>query len=650
MDSPMSELAPKALFQERAKRGAELSVLDRIRLTVRFRPDLPNVQNGAKNYPPPEMDDKTVTVHRRDGAILTTRFEFDKVLPPSSTQEDVYSAAAADIVDGVMDGYNGAVLAYGQTGAGKTHTLFSASPECIGLVPRAASQLFCQAAVDENFTYQVSLSFIQVYMESIQDLLRPEKSKLAIRDTGKGKGGSQGVYVDNMEEVEVNSMDECISLLQLGDRNRSVAFTDLNAHSSRSHAVVIFTVRKWNRLETQQKTAVARNFTVGKLYLVDLAGSERLKRSGSQGLRANEARSINLSLTVLGKCINARANPNSSHIPFRDSKLTRILQDCLSENSRTSLICCAYPGGEHGDETLSTLQFGERAMEVKLAASQNIGQDYRPKAPMLSPRIQAQPQEPAANLDQLVLPKPPFSAQELEAISDADSVAPSSPLSKHLHLELELKLERQRSHQLEEELSKTREELLQEAALRRRELAQQEDACQQRMRELEAVARTRLEEVEHTVRCAISGGGDGPATPVAGPTVQDAEGKMDGVAQAEQRMALMASRIDDMITSPAHGFAQNRLITQKAAAAAKIQMQWLRHRGRRRELQAQERDSMAQQRGKALEDLVAETETTTKQYLASTGRALIAQSILSIDRATDASLRMFLVPRKKLNR
>ncbi|KAK3245232.1 hypothetical protein CYMTET_45189 [Cymbomonas tetramitiformis] len=459
-------------------------------------------------------------------------------------------------------------------------------------------------------------------------------------------------------------------------------------------------------------------------YICDARRSGR--GAGGRGLwQANEARSINLSLTVLGKCINARANPNSSHIPFRDSKLTRILQDCLSENSRTSLICCAYPGGEHGDETLvrdpwppAEIQdnpvavqhaaIRRRAMEVKLAASQNIGQDYRPR-PMLSlasgsmPRLgcklrparvaeapvlrAGEPSSSACSGSLLLQPfdlpsqvalittasssLPPQPAitrlnrpsagrrvdearacveQELEAISDADSVAPSSPLSKHLHLELELKLERQRSHQLEEELSKTREELLQEAALRRRELAQQEDACQQRMRELEAVARTRLEEVEHTVRCAISGGGDGPATPVAGPTVQDAEGKMDGVAQAEQRMALMASRIDDMITSPAHGFAQNRLITQKAAAAAKIQMQWLRHRGRRRELQAQERDSMAQQRGKALEDLVAETETTTKQYLASTGRALIAQSILSIDRATDASLRMFLVPRKKLNR
>lgn len=399
-------------------------MLDRIRLTVRFRPDLPNVQNGAKNYPPPEMDDKTVTVHRREGAILTTRFEFDKVLPPNSTQEDVYSAAAADIVDGVMDGYNGAVLAYGQTGAGKTHTLFSASPECIGLVPRAASQLFCQAAVDENFTYQVSLSFIQVYMESIQDLLRPEKSKLAIRDTGKGKSGSQGVYVDNMEEVEVNSMDECIRLLQLGDRNRSVAFTDLNAHSSRSHALVIFTVRKWNRLETHQKTAVARNFTVGKLYLVDLAGSERLKRSGSQGLRANEARSINLSLTVLGKCINARANPNSSHIPFRDSKLTRILQDCLSENSRTSLICCAYPGGEHGDETLVRDSWPPAGIQGNPVATRVLPPWHPVRAPFLHPRHQPASSARAISLSELRSPplRPKF--LNLAPASETDYAKP----------------------------------------------------------------------------------------------------------------------------------------------------------------------------------------------------------------------------------
>ncbi|CAI5526976.1 unnamed protein product [Closterium sp. Naga37s-1] len=208
-----------------------------------------------------------------------------------------------------------------------------------------------------------------------------------------------GVYISGVEEVEVTCVEDCLKLLAVGERNRTVAFTKMNAHSSRSHAIAIITVEKKRRKDAESSDSEAHSgpataaaghgsdehrkpekkdkILVGKLFLVDLAGSERLKKSGSEGLRASEAKSVNLSLTVLGKCINARADPHAHHVPFRDSKLTRLLQESLGGNAKTSLVINVAPTVHHLNESLSSLLFGSRAMEVKTKAMVNEEEEYR---------------------------------------------------------------------------------------------------------------------------------------------------------------------------------------------------------------------------------------------------------------------------------
>eukprot|EP00898_Chlorokybus_atmophyticus_P004213 jgi/Chlat1/4793/Chrsp31S04781 len=300
-------------------------------------------------------------------------FSFDHVLGPESTQAEVYTAAAKPIVEDVLLGYNGTIMCYGQTGAGKTYTLASAYSAQVGIIPRATAEIFVAAKADWEYDFRVMMSYVQIYMEMLQDLLRPESSNLSIRE------GETGVYVAGAEEVFVQSVEDCLRLLQLGERNRTFANTKLNAHSSRSHAIVVLTVEKRLKqgLQTRRApksspaTAAKQMVIVGKLFLVDLAGSERLKKSGSEGQRASEAKSINLSLTCLGKCINARADPNASHVPFRDSKLTRLLQESLGGNAKTSLIVNVGPCQMHAEESLNSLQFGQRAMKVKTKAIVN---------------------------------------------------------------------------------------------------------------------------------------------------------------------------------------------------------------------------------------------------------------------------------------
>lgn len=361
---------------------------ERVRVTIRVRPP---TTGEAETNEEPVMDidpDRGILVLHRDES---TEFQFDAVLPSTATQADVYSVAAKPVVADVLNGYNGTVMAYGQTGAGKTYTLSSTQPGQLGIIPRASAEVFTMASADELHDYRVSMSYIQIYMEMIQDLLRPSSSNMQIRES------ENGVYISGVEEVEVRCVEDCLKLLSLGERNRAFAFTKLNAHSSRSHAIAVITVEKKRRkpsspnpdekqgrgrnTEGDDKKAplppVKEKILVGKLFLVDLAGSERLKKSGSEGVRANEAKSVNLSLTSLGKCINARADPLTTHVPFRDSKLTRLLQESLGGNAKTSLVINVAPTGHHVSESMSSLLFGSRAMKVKTKATVNVEEEYR---------------------------------------------------------------------------------------------------------------------------------------------------------------------------------------------------------------------------------------------------------------------------------
>lgn len=264
----------------------------------------------------------------------------------------------------IMAGYNATIFAYGQTSSGKTYTMEGASiddPELRGIIPRTATEIFSNVmAADENIEFIVKVSYIEIYMERIRDLLDPYKSKvnLQVREDLQ-----RGIFVEGMTEVCVTSDDELLSTMRDGAANRAVAATGMNEGSSRSHSVFMVTLYQRNLANQATKA--------GKLYLVDLAGSEMVRKTGASGRQLEEAKTINKSLSALGMVINALTDSNSSHVPYRDSKLTRVLQESLGGNSRTALIINVSPSSYNTPETLSTLRFGNRAKSIKNKAVVN---------------------------------------------------------------------------------------------------------------------------------------------------------------------------------------------------------------------------------------------------------------------------------------
>ena len=306
-------------------------------------------------------------------------FVFDGVLPMSVTQEEVYHAVAKDVVDDVFEGFATTIFCYGQTGTGKTHTLTGEmDSENKGIIPRSVDDVFQRIEADTSHEYVVKMQMIQIYMERIQDLMDTSgENQVQIREMA-----GTGVYLSGVTNRVVTSPEECMELYEQANNNRTIALTKMNAQSSRSHACMILVVEKRKRLTAEDITSSnlegpKEGVIIGKLTLVDLAGSERVKKTGASGLRLNEAKTINLSLSALGNVINALTDKKSRHVPFRDSKLTRLLQDSLGGNGKTSIIVTVGPAMDNSQETVSSLLFGQRAMQVENTALVNETIDYR---------------------------------------------------------------------------------------------------------------------------------------------------------------------------------------------------------------------------------------------------------------------------------
>jgi kinesin family protein 5 len=249
-----------------------------------------------------------------------------------------------------MEGYNGTIFAYGQTGAGKSYTMMGdvENEELKGLTPRIVQNLFdniCNSSADLEFT--VKVSFMEIYMERVKDLLNPQNDNLPVHEDK-----SKGVYVKGLLEVFVGSIGEVFEAMRRGLSSRASSSTNMNAESSRSHSIFVIHV-------TQKNTSTGSSKT-GRLSMVDLAGSEKVGKTGATGQTLEEAKKINKSLSALGNVINSLTDGKSSHIPYRDSKLTRILQESLGGNSRTTLIINCSPSSCNDAETISTLRFGMR--------------------------------------------------------------------------------------------------------------------------------------------------------------------------------------------------------------------------------------------------------------------------------------------------
>uniref|UniRef100_A0A672NFF4 Kinesin-like protein n=1 Tax=Sinocyclocheilus grahami TaxID=75366 RepID=A0A672NFF4_SINGR len=325
-----------------------------IKVMCRFRPlNGSEVMRGDKYVPKFQADDNVV--------VGGKPYMFDRVFQSNTTQEQVYNACAQKIVKDVLEGYNGTIFAYGQTSSGKTHTMEGNlhDPDGMGIIPRIVQDIFNYIySMDENLEFHIKVSYFEIYLDKIRDLLDVSKTNLSVHEDK-----NRVPYVKGCTERFVCSPDEVMDTIDEGKSNRHVAVTNMNEHSSRSHSIFLINVKQENS-QTEQKLS-------GKLFLVDLAGSEKVSKTGAEGALLDEAKNINKSLSALGNVISALAE-GTTYVPYRDSKMTRILQDSLGGNCRTTIVICCSPSSFNEAETKTTLMFGQRAKTIKNTVCVNV--------------------------------------------------------------------------------------------------------------------------------------------------------------------------------------------------------------------------------------------------------------------------------------
>ncbi|KAF0989866.1 hypothetical protein HZS_7409, partial [Henneguya salminicola] len=297
-----------------------------------------------------------------DGTICIDNklFTFDHTFHPNTDQLSIYETVAKPLVTDLLSGYNSTIFVYGQTSSGKTYTMEGDFDENNkrGIIPRIIQDIFAYIyEMDENLELHIKVSYFEIYLDSIRDLLDSNNVNLGVHEDKNGDP-----FVKGITERFVSCPAEMYDLIQDAKSNRHIASTNMNEHSSRSHSIFLINLRQENTATKKSK--------IGKLFLVDLAGSEKVSKTGASGIGLDEARNINKSLGALGNVISALSE-NKSHIPYRDSKLTRILQESLGGNSRTTIVICCSLSSLNIPETVSTLRFGQRAKTITNKVSIN---------------------------------------------------------------------------------------------------------------------------------------------------------------------------------------------------------------------------------------------------------------------------------------
>ncbi|XP_069099486.1 kinesin-like protein KIF3B [Pleurodeles waltl] len=340
---------------------SKLKNSETVRVVVRCRPmNSKELTGGYGKVVEVNVKFGQVAVKNSRGATneLPKTFTFDAVYDCNSKQVELYDETFRPLVDSVLQGFNGTIFAYGQTGTGKTFTMEGVrnDPEKRGVIPNSFEHIFTHISRSQNQQYLVRASYLEIYQEEIRDLLSKDQSKrLELKERP-----DTGVYVKDLSSFVTKSVKEIEHVMNVGNQNRSVGSTNMNEHSSRSHAIFMITV------ECSEVGLDGENhIRVGKLNLVDLAGSERQAKTGAQGERLKEATKINLSLSALGNVISALVDGKSTHIPYRDSKLTRLLQDSLGGNAKTVMVANIGPASYNVEETLTTLRYANRAKNIK---------------------------------------------------------------------------------------------------------------------------------------------------------------------------------------------------------------------------------------------------------------------------------------------
>ncbi|KAF5774627.1 putative plus-end-directed kinesin ATPase [Helianthus annuus] len=326
--------------------------MERINVAVRARPLSPE---DAKTSPWRISGNSIVF------ANPSTKFEFDRIFREDCKTADVYESRTKAIVSAAIGGFNGTVFAYGQTNSGKTHTMRGSSVEP-GVIPLAVHDLFdmIQQEIDREFLLR--MSYMEIYNEEINDLLAPEHRKLQIHESIE-----RGIFVAGLKEEIVSSPEQVLKFMEFGEAHRHIGETNMNLHSSRSHTIFRMIIESRDKVEDEYAENSCDAVRVSVLNLVDLAGSERAAKTGAEGVRLKEGSHINKSLMTLGtviKKLSEGAESQGGHVPYRDSKLTRILQPALGGNANTAIICNITLAQIHADETKSSLMFASRALRV----------------------------------------------------------------------------------------------------------------------------------------------------------------------------------------------------------------------------------------------------------------------------------------------
>lgn len=344
------------------------STRESVKVAVRVRPlSSKEIKEGFNTIV--RMDKKRSCVYVKNPQGEELQYTYDYVYPADTRQEEIYENTAAPIVAGCLEGFNGTIFAYGQTGTGKTYTMdgIAEEPEKRGIVPRAFEHIYDFATANaETHKVSVSVQYVELYNEEIRDLLLSSKETpvpLKLHEHPQ-----KGFIIDGVKSMVANSFEEILKIQKVGFKHRKTRKTAMNDESSRSHSILTLVIETLTEIDGSQ------HIRQGRLNLVDLAGSERVKKTKVEGDGLVEAASINYALMVLGNCISALTTKSSGkvHIPYRDSALTKILRDSLGGNARTLMIANIGPAEYNFVETISTLRYAERAKKIENKPSVNM--------------------------------------------------------------------------------------------------------------------------------------------------------------------------------------------------------------------------------------------------------------------------------------
>lgn len=417
-----------------------------VKVSVRLRPmSQKEIDSGFSKVV--EIDQKNSTVRIKNPQGQYIQFSFDFCFPEDVSQEEVYNATAMPIVNGVLEGYNGTIFAYGQTGTGKTFSMDGKpAGELRGIMPRAFDHIFEYIQANSADTeFLVTVTYVEIYNNELRDLLSEKSNeKLKIREDP-----THGVQIKGVAVHKVKDVEEIHALLNYGKKNRVVRKTQMNSESSRSHSIFTVTVETLKQIDGQDHVRSAR------LNLVDLAGSERVAKTGAEGVGFTEGVNINYELMILGNCIAALTSKGNTHIPYRDSKLTMLLRDSLGGNARTMMIAALGPADYNFSETMSTLRYAERAKKIENKPTVNMD----PKdALLLQLKNELEALESQINqknqLDaQMGATDDVIAAMEKKLEEEREAVAKQSNMAQKERDELMKKME-QRKKQIENEKEK----------------------------------------------------------------------------------------------------------------------------------------------------------------------------------------------------